>query len=416
MTSAETALQWPAIARLAPLSRLGPESLREVQRTAHIGELEPGQELFRKGSADRFDFYLVDGTVDLVGSDAGATSVTATRDGALQIVDTVRPRPATARARTRVQFLRLDAGILDMLTAGGGEAGYTVEEYRPDDEALEGRLLFDIYQAYAEDRLEIPAVPELAARIRRAVDDPANGAAEITRVVQADPAVAARLVQVANSALYASASPVRNLREAVVRIGLRATRDLVVSFTVQNLFKTDDAALRRSLLEVWRHSTLVGAISFTLARCVGAIDPEHALLAGLLHDIGAAMLVTHAERWPELGGDRSRLAGVVAKLRGEVGALVLMRWNFPDDMVHVAREAESWWREHPGPPDVCDVVMLAQLYAYQSSGTRPADLPAMEGLPAYAGLGLAELQARHGNCVLDEAQKEVAEMRRLLLA
>ena len=54
----------------------------------------------------------------------------------------------------------------------GGEdpGGYVVQEFRPDDEDAENRLLFDVYQAYADDHLEVPAVPELAERIRRAVE------------------------------------------------------------------------------------------------------------------------------------------------------------------------------------------------------------------------------------------------------
>ena len=97
---------------------------------------------------------------------------------------------------------------------GGDASGYVVQEFRPDDEDVENRLLFEIYQAYADNQLEIPAVPELAERIRRAVDDASNGAAEVARVVQADPAVAARVVRVANSAAYAGKAPARNLREA----------------------------------------------------------------------------------------------------------------------------------------------------------------------------------------------------------
>ncbi len=298
---------------------------------------------------------------------------------------------------------------------GDDPGGYVVQEFRPDDEDAENRLLFDVYHAYAEDRLEVPAVPELAERIRRAVDDPTNGAPEIARVVQADPAVAARLVRVANSALYAGKAPARNLREAVVRLGLQATRDLVVAVTVQNLFSSTHGALRRRLLDVWRHSTHVAAVSFALARRLKAVDPERALLAGLLHDIGAAILITHAGRWPELAEDPAKLDRVVTALRGEIGALALSRWGFDGDLLTAAREAESWFRDPANPPELCDVVLLAQLYALTTGEHAPADLPPFESVPAYVRLGLAVMPVADVSQMLQEAQKEITELRRLLL-
>jgi HD-like signal output (HDOD) protein len=413
--AADAVPQWPSVTRLAPLSHLGPESLREVQRIGLLGELEPGQELFHKGSADQFDFYLIEGAVDLVGSEASDRTVSARGGATLEPVATTRPRPVSARARTRVRFLRVEAGLLEILLQQGDTGGYTVQEYRPDDDDLESRLLFEIYQEYAEDRLEIPAVPELAERIRRAVSDPNNGAAQVARIVQADPAVAARLVRAASSALYANAAPARNLREAIVRLGLTATRDLVISFTVQNLFKPSDPSLRRRLLETWRRSSFVGAVSFTLARHVSGFEPEHALLGGLLHDVGAAMLITHADVWKELKDAPDRLDHVIDRLRGEVGAIVLGHWGLGDDLVMTAREAREWWRKPGAKADVCDVVLVAQLYAYQSSGGPPAGVPELEALPAYRRLGLESVRAERGNCILEDAQKEIAEMRRLLL-
>ena len=413
MSTSEAGLTWSAVASLSPLSGLSPESLLELRRSAQLGELQPGQDLFRRGSDDACDYYLVDGAVDLVADSGNAQTLSVGQQGVLQPVPGARPRAVTARARTRVRYLRVQAGLLDLLGPGAGRGGYTVEEYRPDDEKVEGRLLFEVYQAYVDDRLDIPAVPELAERIRRAIDDPSNGASEVARVVQADPAVAARLLRVASSALYAGASPVRSLREAVVRLGLKATRDLVFAFTVENVFSSPHAALRRRLLEVWRHSTLVAAIGYTLARQIKGFDPERALLAGLLHDVGAALLITRADAWPELTEDPVKLEEVIDGLRGDVGALVLERWGLQHDLVTAAREAESWQRDLGSAPDLCDIVLLSQLYALRSSGA--ASLPELRAVPAFTRLGLAALPPATVTAMFDDAQKEIGELRRLLL-
>jgi len=66
MSLSDGAVNWSAVAVLSPLSRLTADALVEVRRSALLGELEPGQDLFRRGSDDAFDYFLLDGTLDLV--------------------------------------------------------------------------------------------------------------------------------------------------------------------------------------------------------------------------------------------------------------------------------------------------------------------------------------------------------------
>ena len=304
---------------------------------------------------------------------------------------------------------------IDNARFGGDAPDYVVQEFRPDDEDVDNRLLFEIYQAYADNQLELPAMPELAERIRRAVDDASNGAVEVARIVLADPAVAARVVRVANSAAYAGKAPARNLREAVVRLGLQPARDLVVAVTMQQLFSNGHAELRRRLFDLWRHSIHVAAVTFVLARRMKGMDAERALLAGLLHDIGAAVLITHSGRWPELADDPVKLDRVVGALKGEVGVLALSRWGFEDDLLTVAREAESWHRQPATPPALCDVVLIAQLYALSTGESAPAGLPAFESVPTYAAPGFSSMLVGDISQMLSEAQQEIMELRRLLL-
>jgi HD-like signal output (HDOD) protein len=401
------------LSRFPTLRHLGPEALGEIRRQGTFGELPGGRRLFAAPDATRWAYFLAEGRVEVVYG-PGAREVVAAGDAvAREPLGRSGPEHASARSLTTVRYLRVAHDILEVLRPAHPEAGYEVEELHQGDDLAENRLYFRIYEDYLEDRLEVPELPELGLRVRRAVEDPRVGSAEIARMVQADPALAARLIRVANSALYGGVTPVRNLREAVVRLGLAVTRDLVVSFTLKNLFQSEHRALHQRILELWRRSSMVAAICFTIARITRCCEPEQALLAGLVHDLGAAALLREAASHPELLDDPARLDALLERLRGEVGGLVLERWAFGPELVRVAREARHWQRDPRPEPDLCDVVVVAQLHGFAEDDALDG-LPAPDATPACRKLGLDELTTRQRIRILDDAKEEIAELRRLL--
>ncbi|HCR46442.1 MAG TPA: cyclic nucleotide-binding protein, partial [Marinobacter hydrocarbonoclasticus] len=134
------------------------------------------------------------------------------------------------------------------------------------------------------NQVQLPSVPDVAWKVRRVVDREDSSATEVASAVSADPAMAAKLVRSCNSPLYRGFSDVRNVREAVVRLGLRTTRQLVTVFAMREVFKTRRAALQKEMEQLWRHSREVAALCWVLADHATRIDPEEALLAGVLHD------------------------------------------------------------------------------------------------------------------------------------
>ena len=95
-------------------------------------------------------------------------------------------------------------------------------------------------------------------------------------------------------------------------MGLVAARDQVVGFTLKNIFNARFKFLEERMRDLWRQSCMVGAIAFVLARFVRGISPEQALLAGLVHDIGTSVLLTHVGSHPELRSDKRRLEEAMA--------------------------------------------------------------------------------------------------------
>jgi hypothetical protein len=126
----------------------------------------------------------------------------------------------------------------------------------------------------------------------------------------------------------------------------------------------------------------IAAICFVLARERGRFDPEEALLAGLIHDIGAIAVLTSATRYPGLAANHERLERTIRCLAGDVGAMILREWHFPVVMVSAARDAEFWMREHDGRADLTDLVIVAQ--AHDRLRLKASDeLPPVDEIPAF---------------------------------
>lgn len=402
-----------AMRAFTPLSRLTHAAMHDLRPHMLIYDVEPGTIIFSTGDNDDWAFFLVEGAVTL--SNAEHVCVVKAGDAvALEALSSHVPRRETATVNEKSKLLRVPLSLLDMLSAPGEAGGYAVEEIDAEDTLLDNALMFQILSDYQSNKISIPSLPEVVLRIRQAVADPDVDIAVVERLVAADPGVAARLVQVANSARYQSGNSVNSVREAVSRVGLKATRDIVTALAMKHLFKTDNPALKARMKRLWEHSTWVAAISYHLAELTKSVDPDLAMLGGLVHDLGAVAIVAHAPRYEALR-DLSALGLTIAELRGPVGALILRRWNFTDELVTVALEAEDWQRDRSGPPDCCDVVVLAQLLSY-SGRAEGARLPQASSVPAFGRLCLGEQKASATLELLKSAKRSIKSMQRALLA
>lgn len=260
---------------------------------------------------------------------------------------------------------------MNMTTAVGPSPSPAPDE----DLALLQRIIGDLKRG----QLRLPSLPDLALKMRNAVNDPRRSVADIARLVQFDPALAARLIQIANSPLYRGNKKFDNCHSAITRMGLTAARDLVVSFTLRNLFQARTPLLRERLQQTWQHSCRVAAISSVLARLTPGLDPDRAVLAGLVHDIGVLPLLQYIETLG-IDVDAARLDALTGRLRAALGGFVLKTWQFEADLAEIPAQAEDWGRDSGARVDYGDIVQVAHVHSQFGQG-------------GYAGPPLPELRA-----------------------
>ncbi|KPK38711.1 MAG: hypothetical protein AMJ69_07690 [Gammaproteobacteria bacterium SG8_47] len=275
------------------------------------------------------------------------------------------------------------------------------------------RLSERISEEYHADTIALPTLPELAARIRAAINDPGKNLGDIARIVQLDPSLVGRLIRIANSPLHRGRVEVDSCRAAITRLGLDATRSLVTGLLLHAAFRPAQPRLRQRYELLWRHSSHVAAIAYVLARLTPGMQPEQALLAGLVHDIGALPVLHYAA---ELGVEQQADAvidDVVRQLRGQLGYSILRKWRFPENVALIPLHAEDWMRAGGEEIDYLDVVIVAQVHSYFGSSGQ-GQVPRLCDVPAFKKLPISSLGPDTSVEVLVEAKEEIREVMSML--
>ena len=266
-------------------------------------------------------------------------------------------------------------------------------------------------KAVQTDRLKLPTLPEVALKIRQAVESEEKSAQQIAEILTQDAALAARLLQLANSPLFRARSKIDNLQLAIARLGTRVVRDLVITLAMKQIFQASSSSLEQQFRELCSTSVEVAAVCRLLASSQNSLDPEQALLAGLIHNIGALPILRLAEDDEELFDDPEALQEITLEIQSKVGKVILEFWNFPDTFIDVVKHWDEFDRQHQGKADYTDLVQVAIL---QSGHTSFAHTPDdWREIPAFQKLGL---DAAVNYTELDDNKASIEETRHTLLA
>ncbi|MBE3065415.1 MAG: HDOD domain-containing protein [Spirochaetes bacterium] len=201
------------------------------------------------------------------------------------------------------------------------------------------------------DRIrDLPVMPEVAAKVINLTEGKLEiSFKELEAIIKVDPGLTAKILKIANSALYARQREIKSLQMAIMLLGFKNIKSLVLLITASNLFPR----MRISVFHktYWKHGILSAFISKSLAvRCGRSEAAEEAFIAGLLHDIGQAALFTAAPAEYGQALEAEKLGALLLETIEEqmfnvnhrqIGGALLKKWNFPVPFVDVALEHES---------------------------------------------------------------------------
>lgn len=185
---------------------------------------------------------------------------------------------------------------------------------------------------------EISSLPEITSRIVEVVEDPRATAHDMHEIVKNDPALAAKILKVVNSAFYGLPSQIASLDRAIVMLGLSAVKNIALAASLVRLFTPGKLSEQFSARDLWRHCIGVGVCGRMLTKAASGIQNDEAFVAGLVHDMG---LLIQYQVFPEklreiVDRCMTATADFVALERRIIGAdhqaiggALAQKWKFP---------------------------------------------------------------------------------------
>jgi HD-like signal output (HDOD) protein len=228
---------------------------------------------------------------------------------------------------------------------------------------------FAFVQALASElsrgKVDLPSFPDIALRVRKVLADEEVTQEQVVRIVGSEPALAARLMQIANSAaLNFTGKPIQDLRTAINRMGHNMVRSAAIAFAMSQLKKVDSLkGLEKPLDDLWKSSAAVAAMSHAVAKRYSKVNPDTGMLAGLLHGIGKLYILTRSSKHPALFADQATYNQIVRDWHSPVAKALLENWDMAEEIVNAVSDYEDMERAHSGPVDLTDVLTVGNLLA-----------------------------------------------------
>ena len=221
------------------------------------------------------------------------------------------------------------------------------------------RDLATVVSEVQRGELVFPTSVNAALALQLALADPDCHDDDVTRKVLGEPVLAARAVALANAAVFRrhGSPPVTSARAAVLRLGYRNLYSLAAAMVVRQFgARIRDRALRERADQLWKYSAHVAAIAYQVARHITRTDPDTALFAGIVHEVGNFYLLSQADQVPGLLDDLGRRIGPVQEI---ITREVLRKLQVPDAVAAAVISLRDGAISMP-PSGLRDTLLLAR--------------------------------------------------------
>lgn len=198
---------------------------------------------------------------------------------------------------------------------------------------------------------DLPAMPEVVAKVLDMTDDPNVALSSVGTVIERDPGLSAKILKISNSPYYGMKQVVGTLKLALVILGVKEVRNIVLGVAVIDSLRDRHTERLLNKFGFWKHSVLVAAMTKKLSQHLGFDMQGEDFISGLLHDIGKMVLWRQMQDryetvFSESGGFSEDLCQAEMKQydfdHADAAAVLAQKWNMPEAL------ADALWCHHRG--------------------------------------------------------------------
>ena len=218
---------------------------------------------------------------------------------------------------------------------------------------------------------EVPTLPTSVLRVMQMIEDPFCSSSDLAKIIQADPAMASKVLKLANSSYYGFRQKISNIPQAVTLLGFATLKNTLLAAAVFDMFRISSTGF--DLPAVWQHSITAATAARLIAKRARYPHAEKAFTAALLHDIGKIIIARYvpqgmAEIVEIVYADQTTMYDAEKLVLGlahpALGAWVLARWGLPAPIVEAVEHHHFPTRAQTSI-DLAGIVNLANLLAHR---------------------------------------------------
>jgi len=235
--------------------------------------------------------------------------------------------------------------------------------------------------------LELPMFPDSVVRIQQAFRVEEVDIDEIVRIISSDPAIAARVLQLSNSAAVRGSVEITEVRQAVIRLGNKLVQSSVVAFAIRQAQKNEELSeeSRTTLKAIWEESVELAARCYVIAKQYTKLNAYEALLTGLLSVIGQLYIFLKSQDFGSM--DYAELEPILAAWHPAISKAIAESWGMSEELVNAL---ETQLEENPPlleSASLAEVLSAAKLILQYSQSGDPLDA---SEYPLLQRLGIAD--------------------------
>lgn len=255
--------------------------------------------------------------------------------------------------------------------------------------------------------LKLPIYDPVTLKIQEVVANQIEDIGVLEELILGDQALAAEVLRAANSPFYCTLSPIRTIRNAIVRLGMQQMRRIVMLVSQRAKYRSRYPDLHKMLLALWQHTSMTALSAQWLSRRLHLTGIEEiCFLGGLLHDIGKLSLLRALDEMRETAGQHpdvspAALNDFMAVNHCRIGYSLLKQWNIPEIYCQIARD------HHQAQFPAGDLTMAIVRLANEESrrlhpGAEPGHAAGLAISPEAATLKVTETLLEELHCMLEE--------------
>jgi HD-like signal output (HDOD) protein len=274
----------------------------------------------------------------------------------------------------------------------------------PEERAIALAFLQRLATEVSKGTVDLPCFPDVVVRISHALADPSTTSDKVVTIVGAEPRLAARVLQTANSAAFnSSGKPLTDLRSAITRLGQQMVQSTAMSYAMQHM--KNEASLRsiaQPLTELWNKSIAVAAICKLLAACT-KVSADEAFLTGLVHGIGKLYIMSRAVHAANGLGSEQSWMELISGWQASIGKAVLQSWGFAEEMCEAVGDQGDVERRRKHEAGLVDVLIAGLVLSDSCTASARRNI-AIEGINAFLSIGVTQADC---GAILDRADEEI---------